>query len=63
MLYIIDGESFADASKMVDNWYKENPLPEEASGKMDLRIPVVTESRLWDEEGIKRFCKWFNAGL
>ncbi len=48
LLHIIDGESFADASKMVDNWYKENPLPEESSGKMDLRIPLVTESSLWD---------------
>ena len=61
-LHIIDGESFADASKMVDTWYKENPLPKEALGKMDLRIPVVIESRLWDDEGIIRFRKCFGTG-
>ena len=61
-LHIIDGESFADASKMVDTWYNENPLPKEALGKMDLRIPVVIESRLWDDEGIIRFRKCFGTG-
>ena len=63
LLYIIDGESFADASKMVDKWYKENPPSEEAPGKIDLRIPVVTEANLWDDEGRKRFENCFEAEI
>ncbi len=62
-LHIIDGESFADSSIMVDKWYKENPPSEEAPGKIDLRIPVVTEANLWDDEGRKRFENCFEAEI
>lgn len=51
-LHIIDGEAFEDGAALC-----QTKVQQKKSEKMDLRIPVVYEDELWDEEGIRRFEK------
>lgn len=62
-LHIIDGESFEDASTLCNQIYPPRQAPLEALKHMDLKIPVIPEILLWDEEGFKRFEKCFGAGV
>lgn len=62
-LHIIDGASFEDASKRLRKRDKDNPSTQTEYGKIDMRIPVILESELWDDEGIGRFMNCFGPGV
>lgn len=61
-LFIIDGESYTDALNLCKQLYnkKINKVP--CTERIDLRLPSIPESLLWDAEGIKRFEKCFGEG-
>lgn len=62
-LHIIDGESYEDASALCNQMYLPRPEAIKFPKHMDLKIPVIPEILLWDEEGFNRFEKCFGRGI